>query len=89
VPMKDGAREAKRTRARAEGKETRGPAGYREVGCATLSFYDAHGERLSTVRFARMPEAKKATLKSTLAAEVHAALVQRPTLTVVKVADGC
>ena len=88
VPMKDGAREAKRTRARAEGKETRGPAGYREVGCATLSFYDAHGERLSTVRFARMPEAKKATLKSTLAAEVHAALVQRPTLTVVKVADG-
>ena len=88
VPMKDGAREAKRTRARAEGKETRGPAGYREVGCATLSFYDAHGERLSTVRFARMPEAKKATLKSTLAAEVQAALAQRPTLTVVKVADG-
>jgi hypothetical protein len=88
VPMKDGERETKREQARAEGKETRGPAGYQEVGCATLSFYDAEGERLKTVRFARMPEAKKATLKSTLAAEVHAALAQRPTLTVVKVADG-
>jgi hypothetical protein len=88
VPMKDGEREAKRAQARAEGKETRGPAGYREVGCATLSFYDAQGERLKTARFARMPEAKKATLKSTLAAEVHAALAQRPTLAVVKVADG-
>jgi len=88
VPMKDGAREAKRTRARAAGKETRGPAGYQEVGCATLSFYDSDGERLKTVRFARMPEAKKATLKSTLTAEVRAALAQRPALTVVKVADG-
>ena len=88
VPMKDGERQAKRAQARAGGKETRGPAGYQEVGCATLSFYDADGERLSTVRFARMPEAKKATLKSTLSAEVQAALAQRPTLTVVKVADG-
>jgi hypothetical protein len=35
-----------------------------------------------------MPEAKKATLKSTLATEVRAALAQRPTLTVVKLADG-
>ncbi len=61
---------------------------YQEVACATLSFCNAEGERLKTVRFARMPEAKKATLKSTVAAEVHAALAQRPTLTVVKVADG-
>jgi hypothetical protein len=88
VPMKDGEREAKREQARAEGKQTRGPAGYQEVGCATLSFYDAEGERLKTVRFARMPEAKKATLKSTLASEVRAVLAQRPRLTVVKVADG-
>jgi hypothetical protein len=88
VPMKDGEREAKRAQGRAEGKETRGPAGYQEVGCATLSFYDADRERLGTVRFARMPEAKKKTLKSTLRAEVHAALAQRPTLRVVKVADG-
>lgn len=88
VPMKDGAREAKRAEARAAGRRTKGPAGYQEVGCGSVSFYDAAGERLDTLRFARMPEAKKATLKSMLAAEVHAILGQRPELTVVKVADG-
>jgi hypothetical protein len=88
VPMKDGAREAKRAQARAAGKRTKGPAGYQEVGCASISFYDADGERLSTLRMARMPEAKKATLKASVAAEVHALLAQRPALTVVKVADG-
>ena len=88
VPMKDGERAAKREQTRARGKETRGPAGYQEVGCATLSFYDTAGERLTTVRFARMPQAKKVSLKATLAAEVDEALAQRLTLTVVKVADG-
>ena len=88
VPMKDGAREAKRAQARAAGRRTKGPAGYQEVGCASVSFYDAEGERLDTVRFARMPEAKKVTLKSMLAAEVAAVLAKRPELTVVKVADG-
>ena len=88
VPMKDGARSAKRAEARAAGRRTKGPAGYQEVGCASVSFYDSDGERLDTVRMARMPEAKKATLKSMLAAEVHAVLAQRPALTVVKVADG-
>jgi hypothetical protein len=88
VPMKDGGRAAKRAEARAAGRHTKGPAGYQEVGCGTVSFYDANGERLQTLRLARMPEAKKATLKSMLSAEVHAALAQRPELTVVKVADG-
>jgi hypothetical protein len=88
VPMKDGEREAKRARSRAAGKQTKGPAGYQEAGCATLSFYDVEGERLGTVRMGRMPEPKKATLKSMLAAEVHAVLDQRAHLTVVKVADG-
>ena len=88
VAMKDGGREAKRARTRAAGQPTKGPAGYREVGCATMSFYDRDGERLDTVRFARMPEAKKATLKSMLSAEVNAAFAQRPELTVVKIADG-
>ncbi len=37
---------------------------------------------------ARMPEANKATLKSQLTAEVMGALLQRPDLRVVKVADG-
>lgn len=88
VPMKDGARAAKREAARAAGRRSKGPAGYQEVGCATLSFYDASGERLDTLRHARMPEAKKVTLKSMLAAELHAVLAQRPELDVVKLADG-
>jgi hypothetical protein len=88
VPMKDGAREAKRARARAQGQSTKGPAGYQEVGCATVSFYDGEGERLDTIRFARMPESKKATLKSMVSAEVAAARAQRPDLKVVKIADG-
>ena len=88
TPMKDGARAAKRAQGSAEGKRTKGPAGYQEVGCATLSFHDAEGERLSTVRMARMPESKKATVKTMLAAEVAAVLRQRPQLRVVKLADG-
>lgn len=71
TPMKDGARTAKREQGVAEGKRTKGPAGYQEMGCATLSFHDAEGERLST---ARMPESKKATVKTMLAAEVAAAV---------------
>ena len=47
-----------------------GAGGYREVGCGTLSCYVADGERLTTVRMARMPESKKATLKSMLSAEL-------------------
>ena len=63
VPMKDGARQAKRAATRAAGQPTKGPAGYREVGCGTVSCYDSEGERLSTLRCGRMPEAKKETLK--------------------------
>jgi hypothetical protein len=58
------------------------------VGCATLSYYDRFGERLVTRRMARMPETKKATLKSQITAEVMDALLQHPDLRVVKVADG-
>ena len=64
---------------------TRGPAGNKEV---TLSFYDEEGERLATIRMARMPEVKKATLKVTLSKEVNSCLAERPDLKVVKVADG-
>jgi hypothetical protein len=88
APMKDGQRHAKRTQARAQGKSPSGPAGYQEVGCATVSYYDRHGERLCTRRMARMPEPHKATLKSQLTAEVMGALLRRPDLRVVKVADG-
>ncbi len=88
APMKDGQRHAKRTQARAQGKAPSGLAGYQEVGCATVSYYDRHGERLCTRRMARMPEPTKATLKGQLTAEVMGALIRRPDLRVVKVADG-
>jgi hypothetical protein len=88
APMKDGQRQAKRQQARAKGQSPSGPAGYQEVGCATVSYYDRHGERLCTRRMARMPEGNKATLKTQLTAEVMGALRQRPDLRVVKVADG-
>lgn len=86
VPMKEGARAQKREDAKEQGKHTCGPAGYQEVGCATLSFYDAVGERLSSVRMARMPEKHKATLKDS--EEVAMVFGQRPDLTLVKLADG-
>lgn len=88
VPMKDGARAAKRAASEAAGKETRGPAGYQEAGCATLSFYDAAGVLLSTIRFARMPEQGKTTLKGMLLKELEHVLSQRPDLKVMKLADA-
>jgi hypothetical protein len=88
APMKDGKRQEKRIEASNQGKQTKGPAGYSEVGCGTISFYDQDGERLETRRMARMPESKKTTLKEMLSAEVESALSQRPDLTLVKVADG-
>lgn len=88
APMKDGERREKRALAAANGKLTKGPAGYREVGCGTISFHDADGNRLSTLRMARMPERKKATLKEMLMDEVISALAQRPDLKIVKLADG-
>ena len=66
----------------------RRPTGYQEAGCATLSLYDAEGARLDTVRMARMPEPKKATLKAMLSAELAEVLGQRPDSHVVTVADG-
>jgi hypothetical protein len=88
APMKDGQRAQRRQQAKEQGKKTRGPAGYQEVGCATLSLYDAEGNRLRTVRLGRMPEPKKAALKQMLHQELAAVLEQRPDLQVVKVADG-
>ena len=54
----------------------------------TLTYYDAEGNRLSTVRMARMPERHKAGLKTMLTQEIEAALRQRPDLGLVKLADG-
>lgn len=88
VPMKDGQRAQKRAKAAREGRSTKGPAGHAEAGCATLSLLDAEGERLSTIRLARMPEKKKVTLKRSLREEVHRVQRQRPDLHLVTVADG-
>jgi hypothetical protein len=53
-----------------------------------VSLYTAEGDRLATVRYERMPEYKKATLCRQLQAECQSILALRPTLTVVKLADG-
>jgi hypothetical protein len=62
--------------------------GYREASCGTVSYLDKDGNRLSTVRFSRMPEGKKRTLKAELKAEFQWAMTQKPDLQVAKVADG-
>lgn len=88
APMRDGDRVAKREASKQKGKMPSGPAGFQEVGCATLSFFDVDGERLSTLQMARMPESKKLTLKETMGRTLHHILALRPSLTLVKVADG-
>lgn len=88
APMKSGGAVEKRAAAAARGQIAKGPAGYREVGCATLSFCDQDGKCLAAVRMARMPEPSKASLKQLLKAELATALQQRPDLRLVKAADG-
>ena len=70
------------------GKRDQGPKGHREVGCGTVSLYDVHGERLHTVKFARMPERHKVRLHQQLVDEVRAMLERYPHAEVVAVADG-
>lgn len=88
APMIEGERLEKREQAAAEGRLTRGPAGYKEIGCGTLSFCDANGEMLSAIRFARAPEENKATLKQMIEAELRLVRDLRPDLDIVKLADG-
>lgn len=87
APMKADAaqRQAKREE---PGKHGSGPAGQREVGCGTVTLYDAQGERLQTVRYARMPETNKLTLRQQLEAEGQALLAHSPHLRRVLLADG-
>jgi len=87
VAMK--AQAERRAAKRAEpGKHASGPAGHREVGCGTLSLYDPEGERLQTMRYARMPESKKVTLQQQILAETQAICALRPDLRRVHLADG-
>lgn len=85
APMKGCGRAEKRAQ---EDKRPQGPAGYREVGCGTVTLYDAEGERLQTIRYARMPEFKKETLKGQLEAEIGSILATRPELRPMGLADG-
>lgn len=87
VPMKDLSASGERGKDR-RGRRGQRPGTHREASCATLSFHDADGERLHTVRQGRMPETKKRTSKAWLVAELGRVLAERPDLTVVKVADG-
>jgi len=92
VPDKDAQREAKAQREAAKkqglAKQLSGPAGYREVGCGTVTLYDEDAQRLDTVRYGRAPEAKKKTLTAQLDAELASILAVRPDLEVVALADG-
>jgi len=61
---------------------------YKEASCGTVTFLDKDAEPLKTIRYGRMPEKKKETLKAQLRAEHDWALAQRPDLRVAKIADG-
>ncbi len=87
VAMK--AKAIQRTAKQAEaGKHASGPAGHQEAGCGTISLYDPQGERLQTVRYARMPERKKVTVQAQLQGEAEALFAVRPDLRCVHLADG-
>jgi hypothetical protein len=92
VPDKDAQRFAKATREAAKkqglSKQCSGPAGYREVGCGTVTLFDADAQQLDTVRYGRAPEYKKQTLTAQLDAELASILAVRPDLAVVALADG-
>lgn len=104
VPDREAQREAKAAREAAAQQglslQASGPAGYREVGCGTVSLYappadpaskdpdERSPQRLDTVRYARAPEYKKKTLTEQLDAEVEAILAARPDLHLVALADG-
>jgi hypothetical protein len=88
IPMKDGERMEKREKAQAEGKQTRGPAGYREAACGVVSVYNDHQERLETTYMARMPEPRKGTLREQLLSETTAVLAAVPCPIVVFTSDG-
>jgi hypothetical protein len=79
---------AVRAEAASQGRLSKGPAGYREVGCATLAFCDDKGDLMAAVRFGRGPESKKLTLKDTLRRDLAHVLSARPGLKVAKIADA-
>lgn len=61
---------------------------YEEASCGTLVLYDVEGECIWKRQYGRMPERKKATLKSQLESDLEFIMEARPDLTIVKIADG-
>ena len=89
APVDGGARPTEvRSDAAKEGRTSKGPAGYRELGCATMSFCDEKGDLISAIRFGRGPESKKRALKDTLRKDLAQVLAQRPWLKVAKITDA-
>lgn len=74
--------------ARDEGRKAGGPLGAEECSVGVLVYYDAEGNRLSTVRVARMPEPGKEGLKADLRTLLTHAREKRPDLKVVALSDG-
>jgi hypothetical protein len=85
TPMKSSKGRPKRM---TSSKRPCGPAGFREVGVATVALYDTQRKRLRTKYWSRMPEAKKVTLHRLLAGEVADTLTALPGAKVVALADG-
>ena len=88
VHMVGSDRATKVARAKGNGQAAKGPSGYKEASVGVLTYYDAQGERLSSIRSARMPEPNKETLKAWIAKELAHIRTQRSDLTVVAIADG-
>lgn len=92
VPDTEAQREAKATREAAKqqglSKQLSGPAGYREVGCGTVTLSDEATKRRDTVRYGRAPESKKKTLTAQLDAELASMLAVRPDVEGGALADG-
>ena len=93
VPDEDAQAEAKRQREAADkggrcGKKKTGPAGFKEVGCYTVTLFDSETQRLETVAYGRCPEYKKKILTEQLDAELASIVAARPDLQVVAIADG-
>jgi len=72
----------------AQGLAARGPDAFREVGCASIAFYDASQTLLGAIRFGRAPEFKKLGVKAMLAAELRGIHERSPDLDVVFLSDG-
>ena len=68
--------------------EKKEKAFYREASCAAINFYDEDGERLSTLRFGRMPEGGKKTLKGLIQEAMNSIISERPEINLIKIADG-